>query len=103
MKSLIDNIVALEKEADGMIEEARLEAKKIKLAAEGSLTRFKDESDRDRLDRLASLRAEFDRKYQEALKAEEDKLADGLKAIDDIPETMVRQQIDRILNRFREW
>ncbi|NLW34758.1 hypothetical protein [Syntrophorhabdus aromaticivorans] len=103
VESLVDNIVALEREADALIEESRLEAKRIKLAAETDLARFRDELARDRDDRLANLKKEFDRKYQEGLRAEEDKLADGLNAIDQIPDTLVRQQIERILNRFREW
>jgi len=103
VESLVDNIVALEREADALIEESRLEAKRIKLAAEADLARFKTELARERDDRLADLKEQFDRKYQEALRVEESRLADGLKAIDQIPDALVRQQIDRILDRFREW
>jgi FKBP-type peptidyl-prolyl cis-trans isomerase (trigger factor) len=103
VESIVGNIVALEREADALIEEAHLEARRIKLAVEGDLARFKDELARERNERLADLKEQFDRKYQEALRVEESRLADGLKAIDQIPDALVRQQIDRILDRFREW
>jgi len=102
MQSLIDNIIALENEADEQIEKARAEAQKIRAAAEEELRLYREELARELEQRLKEMRQSAEKQFQQAVTDEEQRSKEALNTIANIPQNIIQSQIDRVLSRFRE-
>jgi len=103
MATLVDDIVALEREADGIIAEAHAEAKQLGKAAHSEIASFRQEIAREVEERVAAFRGEMEKKHRKAIEEAESGLALSLKAIDETPEEVLKKQVDRIIARFCEW
>jgi hypothetical protein len=102
MQSLLDNIVSLEKEADELVDMARVEAQKIKTVIENELLRYVDDLKLEREQRLMVKEQEANEFFQQTVTEEERKIKKSLANIENISIDSIHLQIERILSRFRE-
>jgi hypothetical protein len=102
MQSLLDNIVSLEKEADELVEMARVEAQKIKTVIENELLRYVDDLKLEREQRLMVKEKEANELFQQTVTEEERKIKKSLANIENISIDSIHLQIERILSRLRE-
>ena len=102
MEPLIDTVLALEQEADRLIEQAHGLAKQIKSAAEEELRTYRDQLAHERQQRLQDMEQAAKDRFERVAAEEEGRAKDALKAIATIPQDMIESQIERILSRFRE-
>ncbi|MBN1615541.1 MAG: hypothetical protein JW950_13845 [Deltaproteobacteria bacterium] len=103
MAMLVDHIVALEREADGIIAQAQDEAKQLEEAAHAEIASFRQETARQLEERVEAFRNETEKRHRRAVEEAESELALALKAIDTTPEYVLKKQVDRIIERFCEW
>jgi len=103
MKTLLDNIISLEHEADGIIQKAHASAKEIKSSTEEALRKYKEELTKEREERIKNKEKETQLKYEETISAEERIFEKNIKAINNIPDEKLEREVKRILSRFREW
>ena len=102
MATLVDDIVALEREAEGIITQAQAEAKQLEEAARSEIASFRQEIARQVDQRVAAFRGEMEKRHRKAIEEAESGLALSLKAIDETPEEVLKKQVDRIIVRFCE-
>ena len=103
MATLVDDIVALEREADSIIAQAHAEAKQLEEAAHSEIAAFRQAIARQVEERVAVFRGETEKRHRKAVEEAESVLALSLKAIDETPEEVLKKQVDRIIARFCEW
>ena len=102
MKTLLDNIISLEREADGIIEKARASAKEIKSSTEEALRKYKEDLAKEREERIEKKEKEAQLQYEETIATEELIFEKNMKAIKNIPDEKLEREVERILSRFRE-
>lgn len=102
MEALIDTVLALEQEADRVIEQAHNSAKQIKSAAEEDLRTYREHLAHERQQRLQDMEQAAKDRFERISAEEEQRARDALKAITTIPQDRTESQIERILSRFRE-
>ena len=103
MATLVDDIVALEREADGIIAQAQAEARQLEEAAHSEITAFRQVIARQVDERVAAFRDETEKRHRKAVAQAESEVSLALKAIDETPEEVLKKQVDRIIVRFCEW
>ncbi|MBP8131881.1 MAG: hypothetical protein KA184_20070 [Candidatus Hydrogenedentes bacterium] len=102
MKSLIDDILTLESEANAALEEARARAKEIEKTADQRIGQAQDEVQAVVERRLAQFRAEAEKKHQEALAQARAEHEQALKKLEQVPASVLDEQVRRVVARFRE-
>jgi len=103
MASLIDNVISLEEEADGIIEAAQTRSKSILSSVDDELKRYREELTAQLEARLAEFRAETEKRFEDALARISMQHSEKLRAVKELPEEFSRLQVDRILDRFNNW
>lgn len=103
MTSLVDNIISLEKEADGIIEEAHAHSKDALKSVDDELALYRDQLAADIEARLAAFTAEVRKQFEESLARASGKHAERLRALKELPEDFRALQVDRIVDRFNNW
>ena len=100
MVTLVKDIVSLETEADGVVAQARAEAKEIEksaiVEAEAYRQRLAEEADK----RVIAFQKEMEEKHQRSVAENEKDLVQALKAIDQIAGGALKQQIAKIVTKF---
>ena len=102
MATLVDDIVELEREADGIIAHAHAEAKQLEEAAHSENVAFREEIAWQVDERVAAFRGEMVKKHRKAIEEAESGLSLSLKTIDETPEGALKNHVDRIIARFCE-
>ncbi len=103
MPSLIDNVISLEQEADGIIEAAQARSKSILASVDDELKRYREELTAQLEARLAEFRTGTEKRFEDALARISAQHSEKLQAIKELPEEFSRLQVDRILDRFNNW
>jgi len=103
MASLLDNIIALEQEAEGIIEAAHTRSKTILASADDELTRYRGELAAELEARLAEFRADVEKRFEESLSQATAQHARRLRAIRELPQEFSAREVNRILDRFHNW
>lgn len=103
MEPLIESILGLENEADGILSAARADSaeRERKAAQEAEAHRSQLEADVDR--RLAAFEKEAEAKYKADVAQSEQELKASLESIDGIPTALFDKQVERVVARFREF
>lgn len=102
MKSLIDDILSLEGEANSVLERARVQAKDLEKGAEAQMAAIQEEVRAAAEQRIAQYRAEAEKKHQADLAQARSSNERALKSIEQISESAVAGQVRRVVARFRE-
>ncbi len=103
MASLVDNIISLEKEADGIIEEAHAHSKDTLKSVDEELALYRDQLATDLEARLTAFTAEAGKRFEESLARASGKHAERLRALKELPEDFTHLQVDKIVDRFNNW
>lgn len=103
MASLLDNIVSLEQEADGIIEAAHTGSKAVLASVEDELARYREELAAELEARLAQFRTEVEKGFTESLSRVSAQHAERLRAVREVPEEFSTRGVSRILDRFHNW
>jgi hypothetical protein len=102
MANLVEDVVSLEKEADVIVAQARGEAKELeKLAiaeAEAYRRKLAEETDQ----KVLAFKKEMEEKHKGSVAEMEKKLDQTLSSIDQLPDGRLREQIEKIVTKFRE-
>ena len=102
MAALVENIVALEKEADAIVAQARTEAKEIEKSAIGEAESYRRRLAEDTDKKVIAFQKETEEKHQRSVAETQKELGQTLDAIDQIAGDTLKKQIDKILTRFGE-
>lgn len=102
MKSLIDDILTLESEANAALEEARARAKDIEKNADARIRQLHEEVHAAVERRLEQFRAESEKKHQQALAQARADHERSLKKLEQVPASVIDEQVRRVVARFRE-
>ena len=102
MKSLIDDILSLEGQANTVLEDARAKVKDIEKGADAQIASIQEQVRTATDQRIAQYRAEVEKKHQEDLAQARVEQERALKAIEQVPEASVAAQVRRVVARFRE-
>ena len=102
MAALVENIVALEKEADAIVAQARTEAKEIEKSAIGEAESYRRRLAEDTEKKVTAFKKEMEEKHQRSVAETQKELGQTLDAIDQIEGDTLKKQIDKILTRFGE-
>ncbi len=101
MDSLIDSIQSLEKQANEVVEKARLRVRELDAEADKRIQANHDEVMAAIAQRVAVAKSEAEKKFQQDLAAAQQAAQDEFKAVDQIPGDAIRKQAARIVERFR--
>ncbi|HNR32542.1 MAG TPA: hypothetical protein PKI11_16755 [Candidatus Hydrogenedentes bacterium] len=102
MKSLIDDILAVEGKANTALEEARARAKALDLEADAELRRIEEGVATDVTRRIAEFRAEAEKKHADEAARAQSEHQQALRALEQTPEAVIATQARRVVARFRE-
>ncbi len=103
MASLVENIISLENEADGIIEKARAGSKDIIGSVNDEIARYRDRLAGELESRLADFREKAEKKFQEAIAEASKEHALRLNSVKELPESFANPQVEKILDRFNNW
>lgn len=102
MAALVEDVVSLEKEADTIVAQARAEAKELeKLAiaeAEAYRRKLAEETDQ----KVLAFQKEMEEKHKGSVAETERELVQALRSIDQLPDGRLKEQIEKIVTKFRE-
>lgn len=101
MDSLIDSIQSLEKQANEVVDKARLRVRELDAEADKRIQANHDEVMAAIAQRVAAAKSEAEKKFQQDLKAAEQAAQVEFKAVDQIPGDAIKKQAARIVERFR--
>ena len=102
MEALMENVLALEREADELIEKAHHSAREIKSSAEEELRTYREQLTKEREQRLKDLEQAVKDRFQHAAEEQETQTREALNTIAAIPQGRIEAQIGLILFRFKE-
>jgi hypothetical protein len=103
MASLLDNIIALEQEADGLIEAAHTQSRTTLASVDDELSRYRGQLAAELEARLAEFKADVEKRFEESLARASGQHAERLQAIKELPEEFSTREVSRILDRFNNW
>lgn len=102
MVTLVEKIVSLESEADSIIAAAHDNAHELEKSAMADVEAYRRKLSGDAEAKVSSFQKEMEVKHKASAVEAEEELVRALGAVDQIAGTIVREQIDRIINRFAE-
>lgn len=102
MKSLIDDILTLEDQANGLLDGARATAKEIEKAAAAKQAAIQQEIMADVERRVGEFRSEAERKHQEDLAQAKAEHQAALAALEQVAATVITEQAEAVVAQFRE-
>lgn len=102
MAALVEDVLSLEKEADAIVAQARAEAKELeKLAiAEAETYRRKLAEETDQ--KVSAFQKEIEEKHKGSVAETEKELVQTLSSVDQLPDGRLKEQIEKIVSKFRE-
>jgi len=102
MATLVEDVLSLEKEADVIVAQAYSEAKELEqlaiVEAEAYRRRLAEETDQ----KVSAFQREMEEKHRDSVAETEKDLAQALNVIDQIAGSRLKEQIEKIVTKFRE-
>ncbi len=102
MATLVEDVLSLEKEADVIVAQAYAETKELeKLAiaeAEAYRRRLAEETDQ----KVLAFQREMEEKHKGSVAETEKELVQALRSIDQLADGRLKEQIEKIVTKFRE-
>ncbi len=102
MVTLVEKIVSLENEADSIVAAAHDKARELEKSATADVEAYRRKLSEDMEAKISSFQIEMEAKHKASAAEAEEELARALGAVDQVAGSLVREQIDRIVNRFSE-
>lgn len=102
MNSLIENILAMENEANQVLERARAEATALEKKTSAEIAAIQQEATTKVGEQIAAFRETAERRHAEAVADTQSIAQQALQALDAIPGETLSRQVMQILNAFRE-
>jgi len=102
MKSLIDNILTLEIQANEILESRRKQAKELDKEAEAKVQADRQAIAAQVEQRVAAFRAQAEQKHKDDLAAAEAAFKQALAKIEGVSAQVIQKHAERIVARFRE-
>jgi hypothetical protein len=102
MTSLVEEIASLENEADSIVARARTEAEEMEKSAVAEVEAYRRKLAGDMEVKISAFQREMEEKHKVSVDEAERELRQALGTIDQIPDSVIKAQIDRIINRFSE-
>lgn len=103
MTSLVDNVLAVEKQADDVVAEAHAKAKQMHAEAETEIAGIQEAIQQDLKRRIAAFRADAENRHKKDVEQAQAELAVELKKLSALNAEQINTQTAKILTRFREW
>ena len=102
MANLVEDVVSLEKEADVIVAQAYAEAKELEqlaiVEAEAYRRKLAEETDQ----KVLAFQKEMEEKHKGSVAETEKDLVRALNAIDQIADGRLKEEIEKIVTKFRE-
>lgn len=102
MTTLVEEIASLENEADSIVARARNEAQEIEKLAMAEVEAYHRKLAEDMEEKISAFQKEMEEKHKVSVTDAERELSQALGVIDQIPDDILKEQVDRIVNRFSE-
>ena len=102
MAALVEDVVSLEKEADAIVAQARAEAKELEQLAVAEAEAYRRKLAEETDQKILTFQKEMEEKHQGSVAETEKDLNRALNAIDQIADGRLKEQIEKIVTRFRE-
>lgn len=102
MHTLMEDAITIEKEADSILERARIEAKQIERDCEDEIELYRKKKIEEMDEMLAAFQKKVEEDYIKSLSQYEDEIRETIRHIDSIPEHIIAGQIEMILSRLQE-
>jgi hypothetical protein len=102
MDTLVEKIVSLENEADSIIAGARAEAQKLEKSVSADIEAYRRKLSEDTEAKVSLFQKQMEERHKVSVVEAEGELVRSLGAVDQIADNVLREQIDRIVNKFCE-
>lgn len=102
MNSLIDRVLSVEEEACAIIEKARAEARELEKRAAVDISLIQKEALANVEKKIEAYREQALQKHEHDIAAQEAESRQVLESINQIPNSLIDAQIEKVVARFRE-
>ena len=102
MITLVEKIVSLENEADSVVAEAHTEAHELEKSAAADIEAYRRKLSKDTEEKVSLFQKQMEEKHKASVVEAEQELVRALGAVDQVADDVLREQIDRIVNKFSE-
>jgi F0F1-type ATP synthase membrane subunit b/b' len=102
MITLVEKIVSLENEADSIVANARTEAHELEKSATADIEAYRRKLSEDTEEKVSLFQKQMEAKHKASVVEAEEELVRALGAVDQIADDILREQTDRIVNKFSE-
>ena len=102
MANLVEDVVSLEKEADLIVAQARAEEKELEKLAIAEAEAYRRKQAEETEQKVVAFRKEMEAKHKSAAAETEKDLVRALNAIDQIADGRLKEEIEKIVTKFRE-
>jgi hypothetical protein len=102
MANLVEDVVSLEKEADAIVALARAEAKELEQLAIAEAEAYRRKLAEETDQKVLAFQKEMEEKHKGSVAETEKDLVGALNAIDQIADGRLKEEIEKIVTKFRE-
>jgi hypothetical protein len=102
MSSLVEKIVSLENEADSIVAAAHAEAQELEKSAAADIEAYRRKLSEDTEAKVSLFQKQMEEKHKASVVEAEEELVRALGAVGQIADDILKEQIDRIINKFSE-
>jgi hypothetical protein len=102
MAALVEDVVSMEKEADAIVAQARVEVKELEKLAIAEAEVYRRKLAEETNQKILAFQKEMEEKHQRSLAEAEKDLTQALNAIDQIPDNALKEQMSKIVTKFGE-
>jgi len=102
MATLVEDVLSLEKEADVIVAQAHAKAKELEQLAIGEVEAHRRKLAEETDQKVLAFQNEMEEKHKGSVAETEKELVRALNAIDQIADGKLKEQIEKIVTKFRE-
>jgi len=102
MAALVEDVVSLEKEADVIVARAYAEAKELEQLAVAEAEAYRRKLAEETDQKVLAFQKEMEEKHKGSVAETEKDLVRALNAIDQISDGRLKEEIEKIVTKFRE-
>jgi F0F1-type ATP synthase membrane subunit b/b' len=102
MITLVEKIVSLENEADLIVAEAHAGAHELEKSAAADIEAYRRKLSEDTEEKVSLFQKQMEAKHKVSVVEAEEELVRALGAVDQVADDVLKEQIDRIVNKFCE-
>jgi len=102
MAALVEDVVSLEKEADVIVAQAYSEAKELEQLAIAEAEAYRRKLAEETDQKVLAFQKEMEEKHKRSVSEMEKELVQTLSSMDQLPDGRLREQVEKIVTKFRE-